>query len=217
MAQFAVIGLGRFGSTASLELLRLGHQVLGVDADAKYINRLADKLSYAVIADATDEQALAELDLLRYEAVLVAIGENLEASILCVLHLKNLGVQQIWVKANSKSHHTILSRLGVSRIIHPEEEMGIKVAQALNYPMVNQYLALGNNQYLVEIALIARLDGMPLNALLADAKHFTKAVLVKRREQLFCPVAEDFVLKSGDSLVLAGPLSILKALAPRLV
>lgn len=134
-----------------------------------------------------------------------------------MLHLKNLGVQQIWVKATSKSHHTILSRLGVSRIIHPEEEMGIKVAQALNYPMVNQYLALGNNQYLVEIALIERLDGMTLSALLADAKHFTKAVLIKRREQLFCPVAEDFVLKSGDSLVLAGPLSILKALAPRLV
>ncbi|WP_423186079.1 potassium channel family protein [Alishewanella sp. d11] len=217
MAQFAVIGLGRFGSTASLELLRLGHQVLGVDADPKYINRLADKLSYAVIADATDEQALAELDLLRYEAVLVAIGENLEASILCVLHLKNLGVQQIWVKATSKSHHTILSRLGVNRIIHPEEEMGIKVAQALNYPMVNQYLALGNNQYLVEIALIARLDGMTLSALLGDATHFTKAVLVKRRDQLFSPVAEDFVLKSGDSLVLAGTLSILKALAPRLV
>lgn len=217
MAQFAVIGLGRFGSAASLELLRLGHQVLGVDADAKFINRLADKLSYAVIADATDEQAILELDLPRYEAVLVAIGENLEASILCVLHLKNLGVQQIWVKATSKSHHTILSRLGVTRIIHPEEEMGVKVAQALNYPMVNQYMALGNNQYLVEIAIIEQLQGSTINTLLRDAKHFTKVVLVKRREQLFSPVAEDFVLEAGDTLVLAGTLSILKTLAPRLI
>lgn len=217
MAQFAVIGLGRFGSTASLELIRLGHQVLGVDAEPKFINRLADKLSHAVIADATDEQALAELDLLRYDAVLVAIGDDLEASILCVLHLKNLGVQQLWVKASSKSHHTILSRLGVSRIIHPEEEMGIKVAQALNYPMINQYLALGHSQYLVEISVNSRLNGTTLPALLQETKHQVKTVLIKRRDQLFCPVPDDFVLATDDCLILAGTLPMLKSLAPRLV
>lgn len=217
MAQFAVIGLGRFGSTASLELIRLGHQVLGVDSEPKFINRLADKLSYAVIADATDEQALAELDLLRYDAVLVAIGEDLEASILCVLHLKNLGVQQLWVKASSKSHHTILSRLGVSRIIHPEEEMGIKVAQALNYPMINQYLSLGHNQYLVEILVNSHLEGTMLSALLRDTKHEVKTVLIKRHSKLLSPVPDDFILTTNDCLILAGTLSMLQLLAPRLV
>ncbi|MFN3071921.1 potassium channel family protein [Serratia sp. J2] len=216
MAQFAVIGLGRFGSTASLELIRLGHQVLGVDAEPKYINRLADRLSYAVIADATDEQALAELDLCRYDAVLVAIGENLEASILCVLHLKNLGVQQLWVKASSKPHHSILSRLGVSRIIHPEEEMGIKVAQALVYPMINQYLFLGHNLYLVEVRVDRHLEGTTLSALLTGTGHEVKTVLVKRQSQLLAPVPDPFVLATDDCLVLAGPLSILKSLAPRL-
>jgi trk system potassium uptake protein len=217
MGQFAVIGLGRFGSTVSLELIRLGHLVLGVDVEPKFINRLSDKLSHAVIADVTDEQVLAELDLLRYDAVLVAIGEDLEASILCVLHLKNLGVKQIWVKASSKSHHTILSRLGVSRIIHPEEEMGIKVALALNYPMINQYLALGHNQYLVEIPVNSRLKDSSLSALLGGERDDVKTVLVKRRDQLFCPVPDDFILAADDCLVLAGTLSILKSLAPRLV
>lgn len=217
MAQFAVIGLGRFGSTVSLELIRLGHQVLGVDAEPKFINRLADKLSYAVIADATDEQALAELDLLRYDAVVVAIGEDLEASILCVLHLKNLGVQQLWVKASSKPHHTILSRLGVSRIIHPEEEMGLKVAQALNYPMINQYMSLGNNQYLVEILVHKHLEGTVLSALLKNSGHKVKTVLVKRHSELVAPVPDDFILATDDCLVLAGPQSMLKSLAPRLV
>lgn len=216
MAQFAVFGLGRFGAAASAELMRLGHQVIGVDNNAKFINRLADQLSHAVIADVTDEQALQELDIQRCDAVLVAIGEDLEASILCVLHLKNMGIEQIWVKATSKAHHMILSRLGVSRIIHPEEEMGVKVAQALNYPMVNQYLALGNNQYLVEIDITQRLQGSTVASLLADANAFVKAVLVKRRDKLFCPLSDDFVLEHHDSLVLAGPLSILKSLAPKL-
>jgi len=197
-------------------LMRLGHQVIGVDNNTKFINRLADQLSHAVIADVTDEQALQELDIQRCDAVLVAIGEDLEASILCVLHLKNMGIEQIWVKATSKAHHMILSRLGVSRIIHPEEEMGIKVAQALNYPMVNQYLALGNNQYLVEIDITQRLQGSTVAALLADANAFVKAVLVKRRDKLFSPLASDFVLEHHDRLVLAGSLDILKSLAPKL-
>ena len=216
MAQFAVIGLGRFGSAASLELMRLGHQVIGIDSNTKFINRLADQLSHAVIADATDEQALQELDIAGCDAVLVAIGENLEASILCVLNLKNIGVEQIWVKATSKAHHMILSRLGVSRIIHPEEEMGVKVAQALNYPMVNQYMALGHNQYLVEIDITSGLQGSSIAELLGDGSAFVKAVLVKRRDKLFSPPAADFVLESHDSLVLAGSLEVLKSLAPKL-
>jgi len=216
MAKFAVIGLGRFGSAASLELMRLGHQVIGIDSNVKFINRLADHLSHAVIADATDEHALHELDIINCDAALVAIGENLEASILCVLNLKNMGVKQIWVKATSKAHHTILGRLGVSRIIHPEEEMGVKVAQALNYPMVNQYMALGHQQYLVEIDITPSLQGSTVAALLADGKAFVKAVLVKRRDKLFTPIAHDFVLESHDSLVLAGSLEVLKSLAPKL-
>ncbi|MDX5408008.1 MAG: TrkA family potassium uptake protein [Chromatiaceae bacterium] len=216
MAQFAVIGLGRFGSAASLELMRLGHQVIGIDSNTKFINRLADQLSHAVIADATDEQALQELDIASCDAALVAIGENLEASILCVLNLKNIGVKQIWVKATSKAHHMILSRLGVSRIIHPEEEMGVKVAQALNYPMVNQYLALGHNQYLVEIDITPQLQGSSISGLLSDGNAFVYAVLVKRRDKLFSHPSADFVLESHDSLVLAGSLEVLKTLASKL-
>ncbi|MEE2025606.1 potassium channel family protein [Alkalimonas mucilaginosa] len=217
MAQFAVIGLGRFGGSASLELMSLGHQVIGLDSCEKFVARVADKLSYAAIIDATDEDALRELNIGQCDAVLVAIGENLEASILCVLHLKNLGINNIWVKASSKSHHSILSKLGVSRIIHPEEEMGIRVAQALNYPMVNQYMALGHNIYLVEIEIIEKLQGQTLAQLLKDASAFVHGFLVKRRKDVFSPVPTDFVLEAHDTLVLAGPLTVLKSLAPRLI
>ncbi|MFA5597124.1 MAG: TrkA family potassium uptake protein, partial [Pusillimonas sp.] len=142
MAQFAVIGLGRFGSAASLELVKLGHSVLGVDTNEKLVNKYADQLTQAVIADVTDRRAIEELGLDNHDVVLVGIGADLEASLLCVVHLKSAGVKKIWVKATSRAHHTILSKLGVDRIIHPEEEMGIRVAQALSYPMVNDYISL---------------------------------------------------------------------------
>lgn len=216
MGQFAVIGLGRFGSSASLELMRLDHSVIGVDINPKIVNQMADQLTLAAIADATDEHALNDLNITTCNAVLVAIGESLEASILCVLLLKSMNINEIWVKATSRPHHTILSRIGVSRIIHPEEEMGIKVAQSLNYPMVNQYMAIGYNLYVVEITITDKCQGIAIEGLLKETKHSIKPLLVQRNKNIFTPVALDFILESGDSLVLAGTLNMLKTIAPRL-
>lgn len=216
MGQFTVIGLGRFGSAASLELMRLGHSVIGVDINTKIVNKMADQLTLAAIADATDEHALKDLNITTCDAVLVAIGESLEASILCVLLLKSMNIKEIWVKATSRPHHTILSRIGVSRIIHPEEEMGIKVAQSLNYPMVNQYMAIGYNLYVVEITITDKCQGIAIEGLLKETKHSIKPLLVQRNKNIFTPVALDFILESGDSLVLAGTLNMLKTIAPRL-
>src|SRR5690606_15212098 len=109
MAQFAVLGLGRFGSAASQELIKLGHSVLGVDADNKLVAKYADELTRAVIADVTDKQALEELSVDSYDVVLLAVGSDIQASLLCVVHLKSLGVQSIWVKASSHTHHLILN------------------------------------------------------------------------------------------------------------
>lgn len=217
MGQFAVIGLGRFGSAASLELMRFGHSVIGVDIDAKIVNKLADQLTLAAIADATDEHALKDLNITTCDAALVAIGESLEASILCVLLLKNMGISEIWAKATSKPHHTILSRIGVSRIIHPEEEMGMKVAQSLNYPMVNQYMSIGYNLYVVEIKITEKCQGISIKELLKDTQDSIDALLVRRRKDIFQPVEVSFILEPDDSLVLSGALNALTAIAPRLL
>jgi trk system potassium uptake protein TrkA len=130
MAQYAVVGLGRFGATLALQLMKMGHDVVGIHSDRRVIETLADALTYTAVADVTDERALRELNPMAYDAVIIAIGENLQASLLCVVHLKNMGIDNIWVKATTQAHHLILSRLGVSRIIHPEEEMGARTAQA---------------------------------------------------------------------------------------
>lgn len=216
MGQFAIIGLGRFGLAVSLELMRLDHSVIGVDVDAKIVDQMADQLTLAAIADATDEHALKDLNITTCDAVLVAIGDDLEASILCVLLLKNMDIKEIWVKATSKPHHTILSRIGVTRIIHPEEEMGVKVAQSLNYPMVNQYMTIGYDLYVVEIKITEKCQNTSIEALLEEVQD-TDPLLIRRKRAVLKPVEPGFVLEAGDSLVLAGSLNALKIIAARLL
>lgn len=216
MGQFAVIGLGRFGSAASLELMKLGHSVLGVDTDGKLVDKYADQLTHAVIADVTDHASLEELGLDNYDVVLVAIGEEFQASLLCVVHLKSLGAQTIWVKASSHAQHLILSKLGVARIIHPEEEMGIRVAQTLSYPMVNDYISIGNGEFVVEIDVSERLEGVPLHQVLKGQPDTIHVLIVKRKTQITVHPANDFILHTKDILVLLGQLDTLKTIAPKL-
>ena len=211
-----MIGLGRFGVAASMELIYLGHTVTGVDRDSKIAEKYVDDFTQVMICDSTDENALKELDLINSDAVLVAIGEDMESSLLCILALKKLGVKEIWVKASSRAHHTIVSKLGVARIIHPEEEMGVRVAQALNYPMVNDYLSIGHGLYVVEIHIKPQLDGRPLGDVLDPAKGKVDAVMVKREQETFLQLDKTFVLKEKDILLLCGPRSELKHIAPRL-
>lgn len=216
MAEFGVIGLGRFGARTSKELLDLGHRVIGVDSDEKAVEAMADVLTHSAIADVTDEKALEELDLTNCEVVLVAIGEDLQASLLCVLHLKTIGIEEIWAKATSKSHHQILSKLGVKRIIHPEEEMGIRVAQSLNYPMVNEYMSLGHNWFCVEISIGEYLKDKELNDIMPDDSEFFHVLLIKRRDEVTVSPSLSMTLEGNETLVMAGSLKALKSVAPKL-
>lgn len=212
MAQFAVIGLGSFGATVALELTKLNHDVIGIDTIKRNVESLADRITHAVIADATDEHVLEELNIQNCDAVVVAIGEDIEASILCVLNLKNLGVEKILVKAKTKAHHTILSHLNVSKIIHPEEDMGVRVAQALNYPMVSRYMALDDDHYIVKVPVQEKLNQVNLSGILKQEPNI-KLLLLKRDQQIFYETDANFTLQAGDVLILEGSLSHLRKLS----
>jgi len=216
MAHYTVIGLGRFGIAASLELIDLGHTVTGVERDPKIAEKYVDDLTQMVICDPSDEDALEELNLNSSDVVLVAIGEDMESSLLCTLALKTVGVKNIWVKANSKAHHAIVSKLGVERIIHPEEEMGIRVAQALNYPAVNNYLTLGHGLHVIEISIAESLDEVTLGDVLDNEPGSVEAILVTRGHIKFTKLGSAFVLKLHDVLLLCGTRHDLQELAPRL-
>lgn len=212
MAQFAIIGLGSFGGSTARELMRLKHEVIGIDQDAKQVNRMASVITFATIADATDEQVLKELNIQNCDAVVVAIGEDIEASILCVVHLKNLGVKQILVKAKTDAHHMILAHLQVTRIIHPEEQMGIRVAQSLNYPMVDEYISLGDQHFIVSVEVKVRLHQLSVAQLLA-AHTAVRLLMIKRQGRVMDAVAQTFMLLHGDIIVLEGQINELNRLA----
>lgn len=211
MGQFAVIGLGSFGATVARQLAAAKHEVIGIDSQKKYVEELAQELTHVVIADATDEHVLQELNLQKCDAVVVAIGEDIEASILCVLHLKNMGVKKIWVKAKTKAHHMILSHLHVDKIIHPEEDMGVQVAQALNYPLISRYMRLEHDHYIVKIIIDSKLHGVHALGFMQNSKEI-KILLVQRQLTMFYEIAPTFVLEEQDVLVLEGALPELKKL-----
>jgi len=212
MALFAVIGLGSFGATVATQLMSLKHEVIGIDLNKKYVESISDELTHAVIADATDEHVLDELNVQNCEAVVVAIGEDIEASILCVLHLKNMGVKKIWAKSKSKAHHMILTHLGVDKIIHPEEDMGVRIAQSLSYPMVSRYMALEDDRYLVKIEIHAEQSGIKLNQLMDHAPEI-KTILHKRGPVVRYILDPHLILKEGDILLVEGLLEPLRRLS----
>lgn len=201
---FVVIGLGAFGGTVALELARFGNHVLGIDLDERRVSLMASALTGAVILDTTDELALREAGLENYDVALVAIGDDIEASILSTMNLRVLGVETIWAKAASKTHHRILSKVGADRVILPEQEMGRHIAQMLNNPAVQDYVSLGNGYSVVNIVIPERLSGRPLSALKIGDQHDLRMLgLMRGTEYMSCDQGA-FPLQADDRLILLG-------------
>jgi len=201
---FAVIGLGTFGSTVATELARFGNPVMGIDTDERNVTRHADILVEAIIADGTDEAALKEAGIGNYDVALVAIGENIEASILCTMNLKVLGVGTIWVKALNKTHHRILTKIGADRVILPEQEIGQHIAQMLHNPLVRDYVSLGNGYHVVDLRVPPQLDGQPVGDVAVFRKYDLQP-LGAMRDSTYLPCESgDLTLAEGDKLLLLG-------------
>lgn len=127
----AVIGLGRFGEAVALRLVELGHEVIGIDENAEIVQKLADDLPHVVQADSTDSEALRVLGVNEVDYAVVAIGASIEGSVLSVLALQELDIKDIWAKASTRQHGLILTRLGVSKVVFPEADMGHALAEQL--------------------------------------------------------------------------------------
>lgn len=205
-----VIGLGAFGSTIALELSRLGYDVLGIDSNASRTNAIADQLAKAVTADARDERVLRELAVHESDVVVVAIGEDIEANILTTLLVKSMPKPRVWSKALNNNHHMILEKLGADHIVHPEHEMGLRVARTLIYPDVLDYISLGDDQFIAEVRASERLTGKLLDALQLD-QHNVQCLLVKRAGlTALSPPPANYRFERGDQVVLLGSLPQLR-------
>lgn len=208
---FVVIGLGGFGSTVAQELIRFGNHVMGIDSNEKLVSRMADTLTSSAILDSTDDAALREAGVDRYGAALVAIGTNIEASILTTMNLKLLGIDKIWVKAMSRTHHRILSKLGVDRVILPEQEMGRHTAQMLNNPSIQDYMSLGNGYSVVNVVLPERHEGTTPEKLQIDDRRGLRLIGMMRGTE-FMPCTDPArVLRCDDRLIIMGKRPELRA------
>jgi trk system potassium uptake protein TrkA len=202
--EFAVIGLGRFGSSLALRLTELGYSVLGIDRDKELVQQLADQLTHIAALDATDEGALAEVDIASFDTVVVAIGANFEANLLATSALKGLGVRRVIAKALSERQATILMRLGADRVILPEHEAGRRLAAELVSSTVVDQISLGPDHSVSEIRAPRSFIGRSLHD--ADTRlRFGVAVLaVKRGAALTISPPPQFVFEADDLLVVIG-------------
>ena len=209
---FAVIGLGVFGRACAFELQSQGNEVLGIDTDENEVNKVSDVLSHSVIADATDIETLKELNLSQFDGVIVGIGDDLEASLLCTLNLIKLPAKNLWVKAKTDAHHDILNSLGVKNIIHPEQDMGVRIAQAMAYPMMKQYLSLGNEEFLVRIDVPQNIR--PISVGKIRIKHpDTSLLLIIRDNKVMQNFNDDTIIQYPDRVVYTGLVNDLKFLS----
>src|SRR5690625_1735184 len=149
--EFAVIGLGRFGGSVCEELSFEGMKVLAIDKNEQKVNEYKNIASHAVIADSTDEHALKELGIKNIDHVIVAIGDNIEASILTTVVLADLGIEKITVKAQSDYHEKILNKIGANQVVHPERDMGKRIAHSLISSNILDYLELSEDYSMVEV------------------------------------------------------------------
>lgn len=201
---FAVIGLGAFGSAVATELARFGNKVMGVDLDEKRVSQMAQTLDSCAILDTTDEGALREAGIDQYDVALIAIGRDIQASILTTMNLKMMGVSAIWVKASNKTHHRILSKLGADRVILPEQEMGRHIAQMLNNPIVQDYVSLGNGYSVVNIVVPERLKDRAIKSLRIGTEFDLRLLgLMRGTEYRVCDM-DDMVLEEADKLIVLG-------------
>ncbi|WP_340109537.1 TrkA family potassium uptake protein [Pikeienuella sp. HZG-20] len=201
---FVVIGLGAFGSSVANALARLENYVTGIDIDDKRAALMSDALSQTLILDAREEEALREAGIDQHDVAIVAIGDNIEASILIAMNLRLLGLEKIWAKAAGRTHHRILTRVGVDRVIESENEMGQHIAQMLHNPAMRDYLSLGNGFHVVIIDAPESLAGETIGALKLSEKFGLRALGLMRGGTFHDCADEAAALEKDDKLLILG-------------
>jgi trk system potassium uptake protein len=207
--QFAVIGLGRFGSAMARTLAELGHEVIGIDGDEEKVRHLADSISVALQLDATDEKALRAAGIQDVGCAVVSIGENIESSLLVVMLVREMGIERIVAKAVTPLHGRILEKLGVSRVIFPEREMAIRIAHSLVTPNVLDYIELSRDFSIVELPAPEEFVGRTLKQLELRPRYGLTLIAVKRKaadgkETTNISPSADEMIRNGDILALLG-------------
>ncbi|MEK4030353.1 MULTISPECIES: TrkA family potassium uptake protein [Bacillaceae] len=202
--EFVVIGLGRFGGSICRALSEQGMEVMAIDVDEDRVNEFAAIASHAVVADTTDESVLKSLGIRNFDHVIVAIGDDIQSSILTTLMLKEIGVKKVTAKAQNDYHEKVLRKIGADHVVHPERDMGRRIAHNMISNNVLDYLELSDEHSIMEIVANKVLSGNSLIDLDIRARYGINIVAIKRgREILVSPQADEKIAE-GDILIVIG-------------
>lgn len=198
-----VVGLGRFGGQVAASLVRLGHEVLAIDQDDGIVQRWSDRLTYVVQADSTDEDALQQLGVADLRRAIVGIGTDIEASVLTVLALNEIGVRDIWAKAITAKHGKILSAVGADHVIYPEAAMGERVAHLIASQMLD-FIEFDDGYAIAKLQAPEEAIGRTLAESALRSKYGITVVGVKMTGSDFTYARPETMVYGGALLIVAG-------------
>lgn len=211
--EFVVFGLGRFGKSVATTLADSGCEVLVVDENEDKIQEMASIVTYAVKADVTDADALAGLGISNFDGAIVAIGENLEASVMVTILAKELGIPYVLAKAQTEIHAKVLKKVGADMVVFPEKETGIRIANNLLMGNFFDAVELSSTFSMMELDLLNEWDGHSLRELNLRAKYKINVIGLKRNNRLDINPDADMPLSKGDVVVIIGRNEVLNKLA----
>ena len=204
MKSYVVIGLGRFGSEVAKQLHAQGCEVLAIDMRTDLVQQVSSEVTHAVVADAKDKDVLKALGVRSFDCAIIAIGDDLAASVLATANLKELGIPYLVCKAHDDTHRRVLEKLGADRIVIPEQENGIRLARSLSAPNVLDYIELSEEYGIAEVPVPASWVGKSLRDLNVRAKWGINIIAFRREGKLLVSPPADFAIQAGDIAVVLG-------------
>lgn len=207
-----VVGLGRFGSALAAALERVGHEVLAVEQDAALVQEWSGQLTHVVQADATSEVAMRQIGADQFQRAIVAVGTDIEASLLSAAVLVDLGVTELWGKAVTAAHGKILERVGVHHVVYPERDAGQRIAHVITGQLID-FIEFDDDYALAKIRAPRAIWDRTLAEAALRRQHGVTVVGVKRPGEEFCAAQPDTVVHRGDLLVVAGDTERVERLA----
>ena len=209
-----VIGLGRFGAAAALELRRLGHKVTAIEKDGFLAEKFLGRVSHVIHGDASDVGVIQDAKAGRFRIAVVAIGSSVEASVLAAANLSDAGVPDIWAKALSPEHARILDRIGVQHIVRPEADTGRRVAHLVGGRM-QDYIEFDDGFAIVKMRPPTEAIGFTLEQSAIRSKYGVTIVGVKAPGEDFTYAVPSTKVSAHDTLIVSGPTALIERLAAR--
>ena len=204
MKSFVIIGCGRFGASVASTLYGLGNEVMVIDSCEDVIREISQEVTYAVCADAMDKKVLEDLGLSNFDVAIVAIGSDIQASIMATLVIKELGIKKVIAKAQSEIHKKVLDKIGADKVVFPERDMGIRVAHNLTSTNILDFIEVSPDYNIIELRALEEWENKTLAQLKLSNKYKLNVIAIKREDEVTVSLTGESKILEDDVLVVIG-------------